>query len=123
MTRRPHSEWSNEDLIARFLAITLEQDDAISKDKNQKYNRLFKEMVLVLDELKMRPDNPRRALLALLDHPNAQVRLKAAIHTLAVDRDRAIAVLQAIKNSKEYPQAADAWGILDSMAEGRYTPS
>lgn len=32
MTRRPNSEWSNEDLIARFLAITLEQDDAISKD-------------------------------------------------------------------------------------------
>jgi hypothetical protein len=123
MTRRPLSEWSDEQLVERFQAIALEQDEAISSDRSRKYNVLYEEMLRVKEELKKRPGNPRRALLALLDHRNAQVRLKAAIHTLAVDRGRALAVLQAISDRNEYPQAADARGILRSLAEGSYTPS
>jgi hypothetical protein len=101
----------------------LEQDEAIRKDQSRAYNRLYKEMLVVLEQLKARPGNLRRSLVSLLDHRNAQVRLKAAIHTLAVDRDRALAALQAISDRNEYSQAADARGIMRSLSEGRYQPS
>jgi hypothetical protein len=122
MSRKALSEWSDEELVARFLAISLEQDEAIRIDQSRKYNRLYEEMLGVTEELKKRPGNPRQALLAFLDHRNPQVRLKAAIHTLAVDRDRALAALQTIRDRREYPQSADAWGIMDALAEGRFTP-
>jgi hypothetical protein len=117
------SEWSDEELLARYLAIALEQDEAIRKDQSRAYNRLYKEMLVVLEQLKARPGNLRRSLVSLLDHRNAQVRLMSAIDTLAIDRDRALAALQAISDRNEYPQAADAKGIMRSLSEGRYQPS
>jgi molybdopterin-guanine dinucleotide biosynthesis protein A len=123
MSRKALSEWSDEELLARYLAILLEQDEAISRDQSRKYNRLFEEMLRVAEELKARPANPRQSLLPLLNHRNAQVRLMSAIDTLAIDRDRALAALQAISDRNEYPQAADARGIMRSLSEGRYQPS
>jgi hypothetical protein len=97
-----------EQLVERFTAIALGQHDANEDDDIAKYTRLYREMDAVRDELKSRDGDERRALLSLLDHPNAQVRLKAAISLLAVAPSAARAALQKIKDRREYPQAADA---------------
>jgi len=114
---------SIEELVMRFEAIALEQDDAISNDENGKYNRLFREMDTLKQELKRRDGDQRRALLPLLKHRNMQVRLKAAIATLAVDAAAARQSLQQISDSNIYPEAADARGMMTAIDDGTYVPS
>ena len=50
----------------------------------------------------------RHALLSLYDHPNLQVRLKAVKNSLALAPQEGRRVLQAIADSREYPQAGEA---------------
>ena len=71
-----------EQLVARFAEIGVAQDNA--EDDNEEYARLFRQMETVRAALKSRPGDQRRALLALFDHKNMQVRLMAAKTTLAV---------------------------------------
>ena len=86
------------ELVKRFTAICVEQDKAIFKDEIAEYNRLYKQMVAVRGELKARPEDQRRTLTTLFDHPNLQVRLQAAKSTLAVAPEAARQMLQAIAN-------------------------
>lgn len=123
MTRKNLGAMSVEELVARFEAIALEQDDAIFNDDNAKYNRLFREMESLEQELKRREGDQRRALLPLLEHKNGQVRLKAAIATLAIDATAARQTLQEISDSNIYPEAADARGMMWALEEGRYFPT
>lgn len=123
MKRVKLEEMSDQQLLERFVAIALEQDQAILYDDNARYNRLYDRMGDVRQELKSRPGDGRRALTALFNHPNAQVRLKAAITTLVMAREAARTVLQEISDRHEYPQAADARGMLRALDEGTYTPS
>jgi hypothetical protein len=123
MTRKKYSELSAEQLVQQFTAIAMAQDEAMLDDRNSKYNRLFDEMELVRSELMQRDGDQRSLLLPLLMHPNAQVRLKSAITLLAVDRGAALSALQKISDNNEYPQAANARGMLRAVAEGRYQPS
>jgi Domain of unknown function (DUF2019) len=111
------------DLVKHFVIVALAQDQAIELDDNAKYNRLFDEMELVEAELKQRDGDKRHLLIPLLQHKNAQVRLKAAIALLAIDRVAAQRTLQTISDTNEYPQAADARGMLRAVAEGRYLPN
>jgi hypothetical protein len=55
-------------------------------------------------------------------HPNAQVRLKAATATLAVAPEAARQTLQIISDRQEYPQAADARGMMRAVDKGTYVP-
>lgn len=114
---------SIEQLLERFTAIALRQHDAIEADDNAKYARLYRQMDAVENELKSRNNDERRVLLCLLDHPSAQVRLMAAISTLAVAPRAARAALRKISDRNEYPQAADARGMLRDLDEGRYKPN
>ena len=77
-----------EELVQYFVAIAVVQDKAVRRGEIAKYNRLYGEMDAVGQELKQRPGDQRRALIPLYEHPNAQVRLKAAIATLALLRTR-----------------------------------
>lgn len=122
MMRKNFSGMTVEELVVHFTSIALAQSNAISHDDNSKYNRLFDEMRRVEAELKQRDGDQRRQLLPLLQHLNAQVRLKSAFATLAVDRAVALAALQKISDQNEYPEAADARGIMESLAEGRFKP-
>lgn len=112
---------SVEQLVERFTSIALDQDDALEADDDAKFARLYQKMDAIKDELKARGE--RRALLPLLDHKNAQVRLKAAIATLAVAAKAAREALQVMSDRNEYPQAADARGMLNALDEGTYEPS
>jgi hypothetical protein len=123
MTRSGLQELTVEELVQRFLSIALAQDKAILFDEIAKFNRLYGQMEAVAVELKNRVGDQRHNLVAFYDHPNAQVRLKAAIATLAVEPESARAVLQEISDRNEYPQAADARGMLRALDEGRYTPT
>jgi hypothetical protein len=106
---------SVDELVQRFVAIAIDQDWAIFHGDNAKYNRLYGQMDEIRNELRSRPGDQRRALVELYDHPNIQVRLKAAITTMALAPDAARPVLEGIAKSRTYPQAADAGFALDRL--------
>jgi hypothetical protein len=89
---------------------------------SSRYNRAFDAMIAVSEELRSRPGDQRRALVALYDHPNEQVRLKAAIHALALFPEEASGILQELIDDRIQPQAMDAKGILRALREGTYVP-
>jgi hypothetical protein len=119
-------EWaamSNVQLVSEFTAVAREQDQAILANTTAKYNRLFDRMARIADELKRRPGDQRRELMKLYEFPNVHVRLKAAIHTLAVAPSEARLQLEAIAEMHWFPQTADALGMLRAMDQGQYTPT
>ncbi len=84
---------------------------------------MFDAMEVIKRELKVRNGDQRRALLALYDHPNAQVRLKAVKATLAVEPNAARLMLERLADSREYPQAGDAGMTLDNLDSGVFKPT
>jgi hypothetical protein len=109
-------------LVRRFEELCLKQYDADLSFDMPRYNRAFDAMMAVSNELRSRPGDQRRSLVSLYDHPNEQVRLKAAIHTLALFPDDARAVMQKLIDDRIHPQAMDAGMLLDSLDAGRYVP-
>jgi hypothetical protein len=79
-------------------------------------------MVKIVKELKARPGDQRRALLPLFEHPNMQVRLKAAKATLAIAPKEARQMLESIAASTWQPQAGDAGMSLENLDCGVYVP-
>ena len=122
MKRIDIPEMTVEQLVERFAAIATDQDEAMRKDDNAKFTRLFWQMEAVEGELKARLGDQRRALLRLYDHPNTQVRLTAAKATLAVAPESARRLLQTIADSKDVPQAGDAGMSLDNLERGIFKP-
>lgn len=114
---------SQEQLVARFLVIALEQDQALLFDEYGRYNRLYDKMEAVEAELRNRDGDQRTLLLSLYEHDNAQVRLKAALATLALAPDASRAVLQEISDSNRYPEAASAREMMGALDDGSYVPS
>lgn len=112
-----------EQLVERFTALALAQDEALLDDEISKFNRLFDRMTAIHDELKSRPNDQRRALLALYSHPNMHVRLKAAKATMAAAPTQARRMLEEIEASKEYPQAGDAGMSLINLDRGIWKPT
>ena len=112
-----------DELVERFTVIALAQDKAIRSYDSAKFNRLFRQMDVVKQELKARSGDQRRALLQLFDHSNPQVRLKAAVATLAVAPQAAMRLLQTISDRKDGPQAGDAGMTLWRLDSGEYKPT
>jgi hypothetical protein len=112
-----------DQLVERFTAIALEQDKLLLSGQHATFNRLFDELEAVKRELQNRAGDQRRALIALLAHPNAQVRLKSAVATLALVPDAARTTLQTISDQNEYPQAAYARDMINALGDGRFIPS
>jgi hypothetical protein len=121
MERSKLQDMTVDQLVERFTAIAVDQDNAI--DNTAKYNRLFEQMEAVKRELKARDGDQRRALLCLYGHPNAQVRLKAVKATLAVAPERARRMLEIMAQSREYPQAGDAGMTIDALDRGIFKPT
>ncbi len=112
MKRTSLKEMAVEHLVERFVALAVAESEAIDRGDNARYNRLFPQLEDVREELKERPGDQRRALVPLLDHPNPQVRLIAAVSTLEIAPKAARRALELIKERQEFPQAADAYGVL-----------
>lgn len=111
-----------QDLVAEFARIGIAQSEAEASGRTGAYNRMFNEMIAISNALRDRNDDKRGALSALYKHPNPQVRLKAGIHTLAIFPEAARQVLQELVDRQEFPQAADARGIIRALQEGTFVP-
>ena len=122
MKRIKLEEMTVSQLVDRFAAICLEQDQALLYSKLAKYNRLYFQMIALEEELKKRPGDQRRALLALYHHPDAQVRLQSARTTLAVEPVAARLSIETIANSRKFPQAGDAGMTLSNLDRGIFKP-
>jgi hypothetical protein len=114
---------SAAELLERFAALAIAQYQAEIRSDIAKQNRLIKNGWAITDELKSRPGDQRSALTRLYEHPNVQVRLNAARLTLAVAPTAAREVIQAIADSKKYPQAMDAGMCLWALDQGIFTPT
>ena len=114
---------STEQLVQRFAEIGIAQDEAIWDDAHQRYNRLFAEMNQIEDELRSRKSEAREALLRLYSHPNIQVRLKAAVRTLAVAPHRARWLLEEIAARKDVPQGGDAGMTITALDDRTFKPT
>lgn len=123
MRRVAPSTMTIGELVNRFAQIGRLQDQALVGGPIAKFNRLFDQMAEISKELKGRPGDERGALMSLYDFPNMQVRLKAAIHTLGIAPIEARSQLEAIAQSKWFPQAGDAGMTLSNLDRGIFRPS
>ena len=110
------------ELVAKFEIICIQQDRCVELNQTSKYNKLFKDMVQLAGVLRDHTPDQRTALIALYKHPNPQVRLHAAAETLKINPKEARAVLQRISDRNEYPQAADARGLMEGLDDGSFVP-
>lgn len=122
MTQSELRDMTLAQLVERFTDTALAQDGALLLDDITKVNRLYRQLKEIEGELKLREGDQRRTLLALYDHPNAQVRLKAVKATLAVAPLEARRQLQIIADSREYPQATEAGMSVRNLNQGVYKP-
>jgi Domain of unknown function (DUF2019) len=113
---------SEEQLVERFLTLSVEQDEAQQYDELARYNRLFSRQRAVIDELKRREGDRRRVLARFYDHANLKVRLNAAHATLALMPQEARKVSEIISQSGLHPCCAEAAGTLGNLDSGFYKP-
>lgn len=123
MTTTKLEAMTTEQLVTRFVELGEAQDQADLYDEITTFNRLFDEKTLLLEELKARPGDLRRALLPLYDHTNIQVRLNAVIATLAIAPQAARQELEAIAKRMDVPQGGDAGMMLRGLNDGTFKPT
>jgi hypothetical protein len=123
MMRTPLDKMSSADLVELFAQIGVAQDEADLGGEIAKYNRLFRRMMDVANELKSREGDQRAALVRLFSHPNMQVRLQTAKETMAVAPVEARKQLEDIAASKWFPQAGDAGMSLWNLDNGVFKPT
>ncbi|WP_045368030.1 DUF2019 domain-containing protein [Methyloceanibacter caenitepidi] len=124
MTRIDLKKLTLEELVERFVALSLAEEDAVLYgDSSDYYNQLFRKEQAVVGELRSRPQDARRVLTTLYNHDSQWVRMNAAKNTLALAPDQALRVLQAIEASKLQPYAGHAGMTLWTLEEGIFKPT
>jgi hypothetical protein len=114
---------SSKNLVERFAEIVVAQDRALLGGETTRFNRLFRQMMDVANELKGREGDQRRLLLDLFTFPNMQVRVQAAKLTLAVAPVEARKQLEAIADTHWMPQVGDAGMSLSFLDRGVFKPT
>ncbi len=122
MTRVKLEETTIDELVQRFAEIGVAQDQALLYERRAEFRQLFRQMNDIDSELRRRGNDARAALLPLYRHPNMQVRLKAAVKTLAVAPDLARQVIGAVYGSGCLPQSLDAGMTLRNLESGVFKP-
>jgi len=123
VTQTSIQKMSVDELVDNFSASALRQFEAELENSVARQNKCVEEQMAIAAELKTRPGDQRAALLELYNHPNVQVRLNAARLSLAVAPTAAREVIQAVKESKQYPQAMDAGMCLWTLEQGILKPT
>lgn len=123
MKRIALTDMSGAVLVKSFAEIVVAQDEALLGGQIAKFNRLFDKMTDVSNELKRREGDQRILLLDLFKHPNVQVRLQAAKHTLAVAPVEARRQLEEIVELQWFPQSGDAGMSLRNLDRGVFKPT
>jgi hypothetical protein len=112
-----------DQLLQQFAQIGVAQDRALLARDHSRFNRFYDQMGEVDRELRARGANARLELLQLFNHPNIQVRLKAATMTLGIAPVAAREALESIVASKEFPQAGDAGMLIRGLNDGTFRPT
>ena len=110
---------TTEQLLALYVELAIGQNAAEKRGKIGLFNRLAKKGYGVRCELAGRPGDQRFALLQLYEHPDIQVRYNAARDTWHIANIDARRKLEEIRDSKRYPQAADA-GMQILILDGKF---
>ena len=110
------------ELIEDFRVLALAKGVAILEGRIATHNRLYPQLEAVKAALKSRSGDQRRQLAQFYHHPDPQVRLDAALATLAIFPERAQAVLQTIIDRSDYPQVANAMHALMNIKDGTRVP-
>src|SRR5438094_535034 len=108
MKRANFDKMTAEQLLQRFVDISLDQHISLLLMRNAADCRLFNEMLAIVRDLRDRPGDQRRVLIPLLQHPNAQVRMRAAHAALSLAPEATRRTFQIIAHRNELPQAPDA---------------
>jgi hypothetical protein len=111
-----------DELLERFAELGVGQAEALLDDDFAKYNKLYGQMSDVNNELRARGTEARLALLRLFDHPNTQVRVRAAAKSLAVAPAQARKLLEEVAASQDFPQAGDAGMLISGLDDGTFRP-
>ncbi|WP_102961095.1 DUF2019 domain-containing protein [Mangrovicella endophytica] len=122
-TRKSLSVASIDEIVSEYISIGLAEAAAIEDDDNRRFNRLATRLFALTAELKRRDGDQRRALVSLLKHDNAQVRLNAAHATLVVAPREAREQLEMIARYEAGHQALAAGMALTMLNDGRYVPA
>ncbi|MFG1420417.1 DUF2019 domain-containing protein [Roseixanthobacter liquoris] len=122
MKKQDLSKMSIKELVEFYIKICIYQYK-LDTDEIGKYNQSYLKKRAIESELKSRPGDQRRALMALYDYPNMQVRLNAATATLAVAPEAARGLLEDIRASGWQPQAFEAGMGLRRLDEGTFKPT
>ena len=109
-------------LVENFADLGVKQNKALLWDDLAEFTRLYWQLDAIRNELKGRPGDQRRGLLALFNHSDLQVRLNAAKATLAVAPDQARAMLEHLNTRHRGPQAGDAGMCLWNLDRGVFVP-
>lgn len=123
MKRRNINQMTSAELVQEFVEAAVAQDAAELHGQSAKYNRFFKQMMDVTNELRIRDGDQRTQLVELYVHPNLHVRVQAAKLTLAVAPQEARAQLQSIADSDRFPYAGDAGMCLWNLDRGVFKPT
>jgi hypothetical protein len=84
------------------------------------YNRVSGEPGAVAKELHLRGE--LKVLVPLLDHPLITVRQQAARYCLPVATEQAVATLEKVAATKEFPEFSCAYDTLGYWRRGEYCP-
>ena len=122
MSRMELDTMTDAQLVDRFTTLSLQQYDVLEIHDTKTYTKLFHRVHAVAGVLRKRGLDARRALLPLLDHKNAQVRLNAAHQLLAIEPLRARATLEALAKFAPRPQGGPAGMALWMLDRGEYKP-
>ena len=117
MTRRKNNAPVDE-MLQRFIELSLTQHGALLYLETGPYNRAYMKIKKLVEELEARPGDQRHALIELFDHDNPQVRLNAAKYAHPLFPEESIQVVQSIIDAKKYPQEAHARSALDYLMFG-----
>ena len=118
MTARKGEEVFVDEMLQRFIELSLTQHEALLYLETGPYNRAYMKIKKLVEELEARTGDQRHVLVDLFDHPNPQVRLNAAKFAHPLFPEESIQVVQSIIDAKKYPQEAHARSALDYLMFG-----
>jgi Domain of unknown function (DUF2019) len=116
-------EMPTEQMVSEYVALCLDEDDATLRNQTVRANRAVRQRMKIESVLRARGIHARRALLPLLRHPSAQVRLNSAKELLAVVPVEARATLEELAAHGPGDQRGSAGMCLLLMDKGTFKPT
>lgn len=123
MKKSDFSGIATEQLVNAYADLSQKQADALERFEVAEVNRLFSRRMEIKKVLRARGPEAGRALMPLLNHRNAQVRLNAAEDLMAIAPRRARAALEDIAAHGPSQQKGAAGMYLLQFDEGAFKPT